>query len=158
MFAIISCVSIVDVISHGGDGAGDPPQQPSHRLASACECYFNLQGDRSPNEYRMVCAAVDRLAANRYHDYKLKVYNHLKAHGPSRPYDKISTEDWQKCIDFFTSPTFVDKLVELRETQHTQVASNGAWLDDVLLQRRFSENDEVTFVWLDGFRKAPLPP
>ncbi|KAL2525437.1 Uncharacterized protein Adt_10491 [Abeliophyllum distichum] len=44
-----------------------------------------IEGDRSPDEYRAVCATVDRLAADRYRDYKLKVHNHLKAHGPSRP-------------------------------------------------------------------------
>ncbi|KAL2525484.1 Uncharacterized protein Adt_10538 [Abeliophyllum distichum] len=160
------------------------------------ESYFDLQGDRSPDEYRAVCAAVDRLATNCYRDYKLKAHNHLKAHGPSRPYGEMSAEDLQKCIDFFTSPTFMerstknkvnrgkakypsvqgsknfsvtryderdpetqqwlgiidsswtfhtfrdgnwvnpqaagdyDKLVELRETQHTQVASSGAPLDE----------------------------
>ncbi|KAL2466727.1 Uncharacterized protein Adt_42578 [Abeliophyllum distichum] len=197
---------MADVMSHGGDGVGDPPQHPSHRLASACESgnnfrsnspppkrrgisrginleivwqangkmplpivskhnpigsnakyftrlvgnqvrfimppcypswtevpeehYFNLQGDRSPDEYCVVFAAVDRLAADCYRDYKLKAHNHLKAHGPSRPFGEMSAEDWQKCIDFFTSPTFVDKLVELRETQHTQVASSGASLNE----------------------------
>ncbi|KAL2487077.1 putative transposase [Abeliophyllum distichum] len=102
--------SMADVMSHGGDSAGDPPQQPSHRLDSACkkmplpiafdnveriiqsienntkyftrlvgnQSYFNLQGDRLPDEYRAVCAAVDYLAADRYHNYKLKAHNHLK--------------------------------------------------------------------------------
>ncbi|KAL2525428.1 Uncharacterized protein Adt_10482 [Abeliophyllum distichum] len=164
-----------------------------------------IEGDRSPHEYRAVCADVDCLAADRYRDYKLKAYNHLKAHEPSQPYGEMSVDDWQKCIDFFTSPTFVErfsknkvnrgkakypsvqgsksfsatryderdpetqkwpgiiesfrtfhtfrdgnwvnqqaagKLVELRETQHTQVASSGASLDEraiakeVLRERR----------------------
>ncbi|KAL2526038.1 Uncharacterized protein Adt_11092 [Abeliophyllum distichum] len=177
-------------MSHGGDGAGDPPQQPSHRIASVCECSNNIRSNspspkrrgisrdinlemvsqangnmplpicivqpiknnakyftrlvgnqvrfivppcypswtednRSPNEYWAVCATVDR-----YRDYKLKAHNHLKAHGTSRPYGEMSVEDWQKCIDFFTSPTFMDKLVELKETQHTQVASSGPSLDE----------------------------
>ncbi|KAL2481276.1 Uncharacterized protein Adt_34242 [Abeliophyllum distichum] len=73
------------------------------------ESYFDLQGDRSPDEYRAVCGVVDHLAADRYRDYKLKAYNHLKAHGPSRPYGEMSAEDWQKCIDFFTSRTFVER-------------------------------------------------
>ncbi|KAL2471331.1 Uncharacterized protein Adt_39467 [Abeliophyllum distichum] len=159
-------------MSHEGDCAGDPPQQPSHRLASTCESapspkrrgisrginlemvwqangkpfgnnakYFTLlvgnqvrftmpscypswtevpeeQRARATSmcraiglldEYRGVCAAVDRLAADRYSEYKLKVHNHLKAHAPSRPYGEMSAEDWQKCIDFFTSPTFVER-------------------------------------------------
>ncbi|KAL2505868.1 hypothetical protein Adt_21489 [Abeliophyllum distichum] len=94
------------------------------------ESYFDLQGDWSPDEYLAVYAAINRLAANRYQDYKLNAYNHLKAHGPSRPYGEMSIEDWQKCIDFFTSPNFMDKLVELRETQQTQVAFSGTSLDE----------------------------
>ncbi|KAL2533364.1 hypothetical protein Adt_06715 [Abeliophyllum distichum] len=101
---------MADVMSHGGNSAGDPPQQSSHRLASACESevpeeqrtrlcsiiesYFDLQGDRLPDEYMAICAAVDRLVADRYCDYKLKAHNHLKAHRPSRPYDEMSAEDW----------------------------------------------------------------
>ncbi|KAL2480043.1 hypothetical protein Adt_33009 [Abeliophyllum distichum] len=88
-----------------------------------------IEGDRSPNEYQVVCAAIDRLATDRYRDYKLKAHKHLKVHEPNR-YGEMSTKDWQKCIDFFTSPTFVDKLVELIETQHTQVASSGTSLDE----------------------------
>ncbi|KAL2471340.1 Uncharacterized protein Adt_39476 [Abeliophyllum distichum] len=34
---------MADVMSHGGDGAGDPPQQPSHRLASTCESAPSLK-------------------------------------------------------------------------------------------------------------------
>ncbi|KAL2469757.1 Uncharacterized protein Adt_37893 [Abeliophyllum distichum] len=83
-------------------------------------------GDRSSDEYRMVCAVVNRMTANCYRDYKLKTHNHLKTYGPSRLYSEMSDEDWHNCIDFFTSPTFVDKLVELRQTQQTQVTSSGA--------------------------------
>ncbi|KAL2457012.1 Uncharacterized protein Adt_46514 [Abeliophyllum distichum] len=68
-----------------------------------------IEDDRSPNEYQTVCAAVDRLTADCYRDYKLKAHNHLKEHGPSRLYGKLSVEEWQKCIDFFTSPTFVER-------------------------------------------------
>ncbi|KAL2532187.1 hypothetical protein Adt_05538 [Abeliophyllum distichum] len=77
------------------------------RLHRIIESYFDLQGDRSLDEYRTVCAAVDRLAVDRYHDYKLN-----------------------------------DKLVELRETIQTQVATSGASLDkraiakEVLEERR----------------------
>ncbi|KAL2471163.1 hypothetical protein Adt_39299 [Abeliophyllum distichum] len=92
--------------------------------------YFDLQDDPSSDEYRAICATVDRLAADPYRDYKLKAHNHLIAHGLSRPYIEMSAKDWQKCIDFFTSPTFVDKLVELKETQQTQVASSGVSLDE----------------------------
>ncbi|KAL2486537.1 hypothetical protein Adt_31293 [Abeliophyllum distichum] len=67
-----------------------------------------IKGHQSPNEYRTVCAAVDHLAADRYRDYKLKVHNHFKEHRPSRPYSKLSAEDWHMCIYFFTSPTFVE--------------------------------------------------
>ncbi|KAL2480128.1 Uncharacterized protein Adt_33094 [Abeliophyllum distichum] len=58
------------------------------------ESYFDLQSDWSPDEYQMVYAAVDRLVANFYGDYKFKAHNHLKEHGPSRPYGKLSTEQW----------------------------------------------------------------
>ncbi|KAL2480009.1 Uncharacterized protein Adt_32975 [Abeliophyllum distichum] len=82
----------------------------------------------------------------------------------------MSAEDWQKCIDLFTSHTFVerssknkinrskakylsvqglmsfsatrydeDKLVELRETQHTQVASSGASLDKCAIAKEVLE-------------------
>ncbi|KAL2525805.1 hypothetical protein Adt_10859 [Abeliophyllum distichum] len=100
------------------------------------------EGDRLPDEYRAVCAAVDCLAADHYLHYKLKAHNQLKAHGPNRPYDEMSAEDWQKCIDFFTSPTFLDKLVGLRETQHTQVASNGASLDERAIAKEFSGDSQ----------------
>ncbi|KAL2526872.1 hypothetical protein Adt_11926 [Abeliophyllum distichum] len=83
-----------------------------------------------PTKYQAVCAAVDYLAVDCYRDYKLKTRNHLKAHRPSRPYDEMSADDWQKCTDFFTSPTFVDKFVALRETQQTHITSSGASLDD----------------------------
>ncbi|KAL2541610.1 Uncharacterized protein Adt_02588 [Abeliophyllum distichum] len=216
-------------MSHRDDDAGDPPQEPPHRLELFCEsgrgisqginlenvwqangkmplpiafdnvecimqpiknnvkyfmclvgnqvrftvppCYpswtevpeeqrARLRSIIKSDEYRTVCAAVDRLAADCYQDYKLKAHNHLKAHGPSCPYDKMSSEDWQKCIDFLTSPTFVrdpetqqwlgiiesfwtfrtfqdgnwvnlqDKLVELRDTQQIGVASSSASLDE----------------------------
>ncbi|KAL2465975.1 hypothetical protein Adt_41826 [Abeliophyllum distichum] len=60
-----------------------------HGLRSIIESYFDLQGDRLPNEYWAVYATVDRLAANHYQDYKLKAHNHLKAHRPSSPYDEL---------------------------------------------------------------------
>ncbi|KAL2526657.1 hypothetical protein Adt_11711 [Abeliophyllum distichum] len=102
---------MADVMSHEGDGAGDSPQQPPHRLDSTYE-----YGQSVPDEYRAVCATVDCLAADHYRDYKLKVHNHLKAHGPSRPYGDMSVEDWQKCIDFFTSPNFVGTYPSLDST------------------------------------------
>ncbi|KAL2480525.1 Uncharacterized protein Adt_33491 [Abeliophyllum distichum] len=126
----------------------DVPEELRAWLCSIIKSYFDIQGNRSPDEY-------------------------LKQHGPSRPYDELSAKDWQKCIDFLTSPTFVerstknkanqgkakyssmqwskiffatrydeDKLVELRETQQTHVASNGASVDkyaiakEVLGERR----------------------
>ncbi|KAL2485650.1 Uncharacterized protein Adt_30406 [Abeliophyllum distichum] len=81
---------------------------PHLRDRISLESYFNLQGDRSPNEYRAVYAAVDNLTVDRYRDYKLKAHNYLKAHGPNLPYNEMSTEDWQKCIDF-TNPNFVER-------------------------------------------------
>ncbi|KAL2491265.1 Uncharacterized protein Adt_26893 [Abeliophyllum distichum] len=63
------------------------PEEQRARLHSI------IEGDWSPDEYRAVCAAVDRLAADRYHDYKLKAHNHLKAHEPSRPYGEMSAKD-----------------------------------------------------------------
>ncbi|KAL2542422.1 Uncharacterized protein Adt_03400 [Abeliophyllum distichum] len=69
------------------------PEQQRAQLRSIIESYFDLQGDRSPDEYRPVCADVDHLAADRYRDYKLKAHSHLKAYGPSRPYGELSAED-----------------------------------------------------------------
>ncbi|KAL2480235.1 Uncharacterized protein Adt_33201 [Abeliophyllum distichum] len=157
---------MADVMSHRSDGARDPPQQPPHRLALACESvpppkrrgisrgiifeksYFDLHGDRSPDEYRTVYAAIDRLAADCYRDCKLKAHNHLKAHGPSRPYGEMYLEDWQKCVNFFTSPTFVKRSSENKanwgkakypsmqgsksfsSTRYDDVASSCASLDE----------------------------
>ncbi|KAL2532484.1 hypothetical protein Adt_05835 [Abeliophyllum distichum] len=115
-------------------------------------------------------------------DYKLKAHKHLKEQRPSRPYSKLFVEDWQKSIDFFTSPTFVErltknktnqgkakypsvqgsksfsamhydeyKLVALRETQQTQVDSNGTSVDERAITKEVLENDEDRSVGLDGF-------
>ncbi|KAL2480307.1 hypothetical protein Adt_33273 [Abeliophyllum distichum] len=106
---------MADVISYRGDGAGDPPHQLPRRFDSSgesvppskqwgisqginLESYFDLQGDRSRNEYRAVCAAVDRLVADRYRDYEFKAHNHLKAHGPRRPYGEMSAMDWSPSV------------------------------------------------------------
>ncbi|KAL2542966.1 hypothetical protein Adt_03944 [Abeliophyllum distichum] len=78
------------------------------RLVGNQVSYFDIQDVRSPNEYQTACATVDRLTIDCYRDYKLKAHNHLKEHEPSRLYGKLSAEKWQKCIDFFTSPTFVN--------------------------------------------------
>ncbi|KAL2505979.1 hypothetical protein Adt_21600 [Abeliophyllum distichum] len=88
------------------------------------QSYFDFQGDQSPDEYRSVCTAINRMVADRYQDYKLKAHNHLKAHELSHLYGELSSENLQKRIDFFTSPTFV-----LRETQQMQVVSNGVSVD-----------------------------
>ncbi|KAL2474907.1 Uncharacterized protein Adt_35643 [Abeliophyllum distichum] len=112
-------------------------------------CYPSwTEGDWSSDEYRVVCAAVDHLVADRYRDYKLKAHNHLKLHGPSRSYDEIFAKDWQKCIDFFTSPTFVERSSKNKvnrgkatypsvqgsksfsATCYDEVASSGASLDE----------------------------
>ncbi|KAL2497896.1 hypothetical protein Adt_23446 [Abeliophyllum distichum] len=69
------------------------PEEQRARLRSIIKSYFDPQGDQSLDEYWVVCAAVDRLVADRYHDYNLKAHNHLKAHGPSRPYGEMSVED-----------------------------------------------------------------
>ncbi|KAL2470898.1 hypothetical protein Adt_39034 [Abeliophyllum distichum] len=92
------------------------PEEHRARLRSIIESYFDLQGDRSPDEYWAICAATDHLATNRYHSYKLKEHNHLKGHGPSRPYGEMSAEDWQKFIDFFTSSIFVGTFPSLDST------------------------------------------
>ncbi|KAL2534105.1 hypothetical protein Adt_07456 [Abeliophyllum distichum] len=140
------------VMSHEGDGAGNLPQQPLHRLASTCESvrfivppcypswtevleeqrarlrniiesYFDLHGDHSPDEYRMVCAAVDRLAADRYRDYKIKAHNHLKRIDPA--------DHTARCLSRTSRSALTSSPVLLSwETQHTQVASSGALLDE----------------------------
>ncbi|KAL2542828.1 Uncharacterized protein Adt_03806 [Abeliophyllum distichum] len=70
------------------------PEEQRARLRSIIESYFNLHGESVARlSTWAVIVAVDRLAANRYRDYKLKVHNHLKAHGPSRLYGEMSAED-----------------------------------------------------------------
>ncbi|KAL2453059.1 hypothetical protein Adt_45796 [Abeliophyllum distichum] len=64
----------------------------------ASSSYFDLQSDRSPDEYWTVYASVDRLVADHYRDYKLKAHNQLKAHGLSRPYGGMSAKDWQSAL------------------------------------------------------------
>ncbi|KAL2485671.1 Uncharacterized protein Adt_30427 [Abeliophyllum distichum] len=61
-----------------------PPCYPSWTEVPE-EQLARLQLLRLPDKYQAVCAAVDRLVADRYRDYKLKVHNYLKEHGPSRP-------------------------------------------------------------------------
>ncbi|KAL2470913.1 hypothetical protein Adt_39049 [Abeliophyllum distichum] len=65
----------------------DVPDEQQTQLCSI------IEDDRSPDEYRVVCATIDCLAAYRYLDYKLKVHNHLKEHGSSCPYDEMSVEE-----------------------------------------------------------------
>ncbi|KAL2454971.1 hypothetical protein Adt_47528 [Abeliophyllum distichum] len=122
------------------------------------QSYFDFQGD-AIDQYWAVCAAVDRLAVDRYRDYKLKAHNHLKAHIPSRHMTRCLQRTSRSALT--SSPVLLscyNKLVELRETQETHVASSGTLLDERALQRRFSENDEDKFMGLDGFRRAHLPP
>ncbi|KAL2471008.1 nuclear transcription factor Y subunit beta [Abeliophyllum distichum] len=69
--------------------------------------YFHANGNQTPDEYR-----VDRLAADSYRNYKLTAYNHLKEHGSSCPYGELYAEKWQKYIDFYTSPNFVERLTK----------------------------------------------
>ncbi|KAL2533258.1 hypothetical protein Adt_06609 [Abeliophyllum distichum] len=135
---------MADVMSHGGDGTGDPLHHLPRRLDSACEFApsFKQRGiSRGLNLGRFtvpsccpswtevleeqraqlrsvietighptsIGLSVPHLAANCYRDYILKAHKHLKKHRPSRPYGQLAAEDWQKCIDFFTSPTFVER-------------------------------------------------
>ncbi|KAL2491727.1 Uncharacterized protein Adt_27355 [Abeliophyllum distichum] len=53
------------------------PEEQRAQLRSIIESYFDLQGDRSPNEYWAVYTTVDRLVANHYRDYKLKARTRL---------------------------------------------------------------------------------
>ncbi|KAL2486146.1 hypothetical protein Adt_30902 [Abeliophyllum distichum] len=100
---------MADVMSHEGDGVGDPPHQPPHRLHSSyesevseeqqtrlrsiIEIYFDFQDDQSLDEYQVVCAIVDRLTVDRYRDYKFKAHNHVKEHRPSCLYDELFFEE-----------------------------------------------------------------
>ncbi|KAL2505299.1 hypothetical protein Adt_20920 [Abeliophyllum distichum] len=107
------------------------------------QSYFDLQGERSTDEYRTVYAVADCLAANCYRNYKLKAHNHLKEHGLSRPYGELSAKEWQKCIDFITSSNFVEQLTKNKanreETQQTQVPSSGALVDKRAIAREVLE-------------------
>ncbi|KAL2491729.1 hypothetical protein Adt_27357 [Abeliophyllum distichum] len=79
----------------------------------------------------------------------------------------MSVEDWHKCIDFFTSPTFVerssknkanrDKAKYLSMQGSKSFAATRYDETSMLLQSRFSENDEVTSVGLDGVLKGTSP-
>ncbi|KAL2471753.1 hypothetical protein Adt_39889 [Abeliophyllum distichum] len=93
---------MADVMLHRSDGAGNPLHQPPHRLHSSC-----VSGRLVARQVPAICATVDHPAVDRYLDYKLKAHKNLKEHGPSHPYGELSAEKWQKCINFFTSPTFV---------------------------------------------------
>ncbi|KAL2480741.1 Uncharacterized protein Adt_33707 [Abeliophyllum distichum] len=70
------------------------PEDQQVLVTSIIESYFDLQDDQSLDEYREACTAVDRVATDRYRDYKLKAHNHLKPHKSSRPYSKLSVKDW----------------------------------------------------------------
>ncbi|KAL2487319.1 hypothetical protein Adt_32075 [Abeliophyllum distichum] len=93
---------MADVMSHGGDGAGILPHQPPRRFRCVLRFRFTMppyypSWTEVPEEQRARLRSI------------IEVHNHLKAHGPSCPYDELSAEDWQKCIDFFTSLTFVER-------------------------------------------------
>ncbi|KAL2487410.1 hypothetical protein Adt_32166 [Abeliophyllum distichum] len=81
------------------------------------QSYFYFPGDRWPNKYLAVDASVDCLAAYRYRDYKLQAYNNLKEHEPSRSYIELSVEEWQKCINFFTSLNFMARSAKNKGNQ-----------------------------------------
>ncbi|KAL2457999.1 hypothetical protein Adt_46123 [Abeliophyllum distichum] len=98
------------------------------RLRSIIESYFDLQGDRSPDECRTVCAAVDHLAADRYQDYKLK--ERFTKNKVKRGKAKYPSVRGSKCFSAMHYDEVQDKLVELRETQQAQVTSNGTSLDE----------------------------
>ncbi|KAL2543065.1 hypothetical protein Adt_04043 [Abeliophyllum distichum] len=128
---------MADVMSHRDDGVRDPPHQLSHRLTSTCESAplpkrrgisqgINLEKVWQANG-KMPLPIVSNAQCSRSEITRSTSRVWL---GTNRPYGEMSTEDWQKCIDFFTSLTFVDNLVELIETQHTQAASSGASLDE----------------------------
>ncbi|KAL2486877.1 hypothetical protein Adt_31633 [Abeliophyllum distichum] len=201
---------MADIISHGGDGTGDPPHLLPYRLHSSYEsvplskgrgisrginlekvwqangkrplsithtmqsiennakyftrlvgtksgspyCLTTLHGQRFQrrsghsyvassratlifDKYRAVYITVDHPVADHYHDYKLKTHNHLKEHRLSRPYGELSVEEWQKCIDFFTNPTFV-----LRQMKRTIALLTANLQHTILRIVREDEEDE----------------
>ncbi|KAL2491736.1 hypothetical protein Adt_27364 [Abeliophyllum distichum] len=76
----------------------------------------------------------------------------------------MSVEDWHKCIDFFASPTFVEQSSKNKanrdKAKYSSMQGSKSFsatrYDEtcMLLQSRFSENDEVTSVGLDGVPKG----
>ncbi|KAL2471541.1 hypothetical protein Adt_39677 [Abeliophyllum distichum] len=95
-------------------------------LHSIIETYFDLQDDRSSDEYPTVYTVVDRLAANCYRDYKLK--ERSTKNNANRGKAKYSSVQGSK--SFSTTRYDQDKLIKNRETQQIQVASIGASVDE----------------------------
>ncbi|KAL2512869.1 hypothetical protein Adt_18469 [Abeliophyllum distichum] len=90
---------------HRGDGAGDPPQQSPHRLDSACESVrFTV-----PPCYPSLTEVLEE----QWTWLRSIIESYFELQG-----DQLPDEYW------------ADKLVELRKTQQTLVASNGASLDE----------------------------
>ncbi|KAL2491871.1 Uncharacterized protein Adt_27499 [Abeliophyllum distichum] len=97
---------MADIMFHEGDSVGDPPQlhPTSYRIHAKRQGYLSMHYSRKevPKSSRhdyvalskttsiAVCAAVNGLAVDCYRDYKLKVYNHLKEHGPRHSYGELS--------------------------------------------------------------------
>ena len=52
----------------------------------------------------MIIVGVDRLASDRYCDYKTKAHKHYEEHVPTAPF---GTDNWQKCVDLFTNLKFI---------------------------------------------------
>ena len=73
--------------------------------------YFDLQSTHSDAQYQAMRLSVDRTAKDWYGDYKYKPHCHFKNEGPNVLYKNVSTADWQKCVDLYTSEKFVVSIL-----------------------------------------------
>ncbi|KAL2498320.1 Uncharacterized protein Adt_23870 [Abeliophyllum distichum] len=131
---------MADVMSHGGDSAGDPPQQPPHRLDSACESALppkrqgifqgiNLEKVWQANG-NMPFPIIERtmqLIENNVKYFSRLVGNQVRFTVLQCYPSWIEVPEEHRAR---LRSIIEDKLVELREIQHTQVASSGTLLDE----------------------------
>ncbi|KAL5553357.1 hypothetical protein UlMin_040758 [Ulmus minor] len=79
------------------------------QLLNAVERYFDLRYNHTEEQYHYVRLGIDRMAQDRYRDYKYKVHQHFKLKGADEPYKQMSEEVWKKCVERFTSRKFLER-------------------------------------------------
>ena len=66
-----------------------------------------MRGNQTKVKYQVVRVGIDRMATNRYRDYKYNCHTHYKLNRPNVPFTNVSDDEWRKCADLFTSPEYV---------------------------------------------------